>query len=255
MTRPFLLSMVACAAIAAVTPAALATPAPGTLVVAAASDLRDALPALIKASGHPELKPTFGSSGKLYAQIVAGAPFDAFFSADGQLTRKLEAAGRIRPGSRFAYGVGRLVLWAPATSHVEVTRGLMGLADPAVKQVAIANPEHAPYGRAAVQALRRAKVWEAVSPKLVLGENVSQAAQFAGSGAADVGILARSLMRSPVMAAGNAWPVPASWHEPLIQEAVVLRDCAQPKPMAAFMAFVASPAGRQVLAAYGFEAP
>ena len=225
------------------------------VTVAAASDLRQALPELAarfeRRTGVRVLL-TFGSSGKLATQIENGAPFDAYFSANAAYPRRLEARALTVPGSRGPYAVGRLVLWSGAGIAVE--RGMAALADPRVKRIAIANPAHAPYGQAAVEALRRAGVYDQVKSRLVYGENISQTAQFAASGSAQVGFLAMSLVTTPALKGGAAWPVPEAWHAPLVQEAVVVRG---PGARAAgeFLAYVRGPEGRQVLKSYGFLEP
>lgn len=249
--------VLALAALAA-SPTAAASPAPAPpLAIAAASDLREALPALAAAHlarGGAPVAPTFGSSGKLAAQIAQGAPYDAFFAADAGYVRDLEARGLTVPGSRFAYGVGRLALWAPA-GGVDVTRGMAALDDPRVARIAIANPAHAPYGRAAEAAMRHAGAWERAKGRLALGENASQAAQFATAGAAQVAFVPVALLGSPGLRAGRRWTVPAAWHPALIQEAVALRRSARAAEATAFFAFVRGPEGRKVLATYGFAAP
>src|SRR5262249_42388895 len=137
------------------------------------------------------LEVTYGSSGNFFSQIQNGAPFDLFFSADIEYPRKLEAAGLGEPGTLYHYAVGRLVIWAPANSKLDTAgQGWKALLDPSVQKIAIANPEHAPYGRAAVAALRRAGIYQQVAGKLVFGENISQAAQFVQSGNAQAGIVA-----------------------------------------------------------------
>src|SRR5206468_9754557 len=160
------------------------------LTVAAASDLQSALPAIASrfenATGQP-VRLTFGSSGNFFAQIQNGAPFDLFLSADIDYPRRLASSGLAERGSLREYAVGRVVLWTRTDSGVDVKRGLAVLEDSRVRRIAIANPEHAPYGRAAVAALRHEGLYDRVRDKFVLGENISQAAQFADSGSADVG--------------------------------------------------------------------
>ena len=151
------------------------------IAVAAASDLQFAIKELIveyeKQTGH-HVKLSLGSSGNFYAQLQQGAPFDLYFSADIGYPKKLEEAGLTVPGSLYRYAVGRVVLWAPKQSPVEVSKGLTVLRDAAVRKIAIANPKHAPYGRAAVAAMEQSQVYAEVKDRLVLGENISQAAQF-----------------------------------------------------------------------------
>ena len=222
------------------------------LLVAAASDTRGVMPKLAaawEARGGTPVTTTFGSSGKLAAQIANGAPFDVFFSADAGYARQVEAAGLAAPGTRVKYATGRLMLWA--APGLDVARGISLLDDPAVMRVAIANPAHAPYGRAAEQALRHARAWDRLQPKLVRGESASQAAQQATAGGAQAALLPRSFAGEPALAKGRTWVVPSAWHEPLAQEALVLkRDTPGAR---AFVAFVTGPAGRRILAANGFE--
>ncbi|HPW16176.1 MAG TPA: molybdate ABC transporter substrate-binding protein, partial [Nitrospira sp.] len=201
------------------------------IAVAAASDLQFAIKELIveyeKQTGH-HVKLSLGSSGNFYAQLQQGAPFDLYFSADIGYPKKLEEAGLTVPGSLYRYAVGRVVLWAPKQSPVEVSKGLTVLRDAAVRKIAIANPKHAPYGRAAVAAMEQSQVYAEVKDRLVLGENISQAAQFIESGACDVGIIALSLAMAPVMkSAGSYWLIPAEAHPPLEQGAVIMKQSKQ----------------------------
>lgn len=231
------------------------------LRVAAASDLRFAMDELV--DDWVELDPAspidvvYGSSGSFLAQISQGAPFDVFFSGDVEYPRELERAGLAEAGSTRVYGTGRIVAWVPAASAIDVEgRGLAALADPSVGTVAIANPDHAPYGRAAMAAMRRAGVLEAVQPKLVLGENVSQAAQFVETGAADAGIIALSLaLAPPLVDRGRYAIVPPDSYPRLEQGAVVPSAAARPEAARAFLDFVLGPAGRAVLERYGFLPP
>jgi molybdate transport system substrate-binding protein len=172
------------------------------ITVAAASDLQfvfqDVAARFEKETGH-RVKLIFGSSGNFFAQIENGAPFDLFFSADIDYPRKLEAAGLSEPGTLYPYAMGKIVLWAPRGSTLNLSLGLKSLLDAKVKKIAIANPQHAPYGRAAVGALRSQGIYQQVSDKLVLGENISQTASFVLSGSADAGIVALSLALGPGM--------------------------------------------------------
>src|SRR5437868_8021452 len=161
---------------------ALAMPTSAQIIVAAAADLNAALSEIAanyEKSGGSKVRLSFGSSGNLFNQIQNGAPYDVFFSADEDYPKKLIEAGLAEPSSFSRYAIGRLVLWTPESSVLDVEhRGMDTLLDPAVKKIAIANPQHAPYGRAAVAALRHYGIYEKVADRLVLGENVSQAAQF-----------------------------------------------------------------------------
>jgi molybdate transport system substrate-binding protein len=228
--------------------------------VAAASDLQFAMKDLAaeyeKRTGN-NVVPTFGSSGNFFSQIQNGAPFDLFFSADVDYGRKLETAGLAEPGTLWTYSVGRIVIWVPADSPLDVAKhGWNSLLDPSVQRIAIANPRHAPYGRAAVAALKSAGIFDKVAAKLVYGENISQTAQFVESRNAQAGILALSLaLSSPLKEKGRYWPVPADAHPPLEQAAVVLKASAKKDAARAFLEFVKSPAGRAVLERYGFILP
>lgn len=236
-------------------------PAPAALTIAAASDLKFALDDVVAAfkKVHPEVAVTvtYGSSGNFFAQISNGAPFDLFFSADVLYPQKLAEAGLVQPDTQFTYGVGRVVVWVPTASKLEVeTRGMQVLTDPSVKRIAIANPRHAPYGRAAEAAMKRQGVYDAVAEKLVLGENIAQATQFVQTGAADVGIVALSLALSPTLkSAGRYWLIPESAHPKLEQAAVILKRTSSLAAAQAFSAFVRGSEGKAVLGKYGFQLP
>jgi len=231
----------------------------GVVTVAAAADLIYAMNEMTaqfeKASGCT-VRLSTGSSGNFFSQIENGAPFDLFFSADMEYPKKLEAEGLAVPGSVWVYGVGKIVLWVRNESRVDLSKGLASLRDSSVRKVAIANPQHAPYGRAAEEALRRAGAYEAVEERLVLGENISQAAQFVESGNADAGILALSLALSPgLKAQGRYWKIPETLYAPLEQGAALLRASPNPQAARAFMEFAKTPAAATVLERYGFTAP
>ena len=229
------------------------------LRIAAASDLQSALPAIAaqfeKDTGQ-RVRLTFGSSGNFFTQIQNGAPFDAFFSADIDYPKRLEASGRAERGSLYRYAIGRLVLWTRTDSGIDVTRGLSVLADTRVRRIAIANPEHAPYGRAAVATLRHEGLYDRARDKFVLGENISQAAQFADSGSADIGFLALALALSPTLKqSGTYFAIPETWHPPIEQGAVVLTSSRQ-KPLARqFIEFLKKPDIVRIVESYGFAVP
>ncbi len=229
-----------------------------TLRIAAASDLQFVMPDLAaqyeKQSGE-KLAITYGASGNFLAQIQNGAPFDLFFSADVSYPDKLVAAHLADPDSLRVYAVGRLVLWLPSDSPIDLSTGLKALLDPRVQKVAIANPEHAPYGRAAISALKRADFYERLKSKLVFGENISQAAQFVQSGNAQAGLLAMSLVMSPALKSGKRWELPADQYPPVEQVVVLLS--ASPNKSAAldFLAFLKTPAARSIFERYGFFLP
>jgi molybdate transport system substrate-binding protein len=223
----------------------------GEIRVAAASDLTFVLDELGRnfqsATGN-RVRATFGSSGNFVNQIENGAPFDVFLSADLDYPRRLVDAGLADPDSLTVYATGELVLWAPRTSLV--AKGMDALRDPSVRRIAIANPEHAPYGRAAVAALKHDRLYDRVKDKLVLGENVSQAAQFTESGNAEVGIVPASLIAGG-LATGSSWAIPREAYPPIEQGGVVLRRTRDPQTARAFLRYLSGAAARQVLSRYG----
>jgi molybdate transport system substrate-binding protein len=227
--------------------------------VAAAADLKFAMPDVVyqfeKQTGA-KVDVTYGSSGNFFFQLQNGAPFDLFFSADVDYPRKLESAGLAEPGTFYLYAVGRIAIWTPADTKVDVARqGWKALLDPGVERIAIANPEHAPYGRAAVAALQRAGIYEQVKAKLVYGENISQAAQFVQSGNAQAGIVAMSLAVSPGMKEGQWWEIPADLHPSIEQAVIVLKSSKNKAGARSFLRFMNSEAGRATLSKYGFTFP
>lgn len=227
--------------------------APVEITVAAASDLRPAfeeLGARYTAETGIAVTFSFGSSGQLREQIVNGAPFDLFASANVAYVDDVVAAGRARPGTKADYAYGRIVLWSRDGSIRPADVG--ELADERYGRIAIANPDHAPYGLAARQALESAGVWDAVADRLVYGENIGDTFQLARSGNADVGIVALSLA---IADGSDHTLVPAALHEPLRQALVVTGDGARGDAAAEFADFVNSPRGREVMIAYGFVLP
>jgi molybdate transport system substrate-binding protein len=231
----------------------------GVVTVAAAADLlyamNDIASRFEKATGCT-LRVSTGSSGNFLTQIENGAPFDIFFSADIEYPKKLEAEGLAAPGSTYLYAVGKIVLWVGKNSPLDINKGLAVLRDPAVKKVAIANPRHAPYGRAAVEALRNAGLYDAVKDRLVLGEDISQAAEFVESENADAGILALSLVLSPTLKdKGRDWPIPEKLYAPIEQGAVLLRDAQNPQGAQALLDYIKTRAGKALLEHYGFALP
>jgi molybdate transport system substrate-binding protein len=230
-----------------------------TITVAAAADLQFAfqdVAARFEKSTGKEVKLIFGSSGNFFAQIQNGAPFDLFFSADLDYAKKLDIAGLGQPGSLYEYATGKIVLWASRQSQVDLNRGLQVLLDPAIKKIAIANPEHAPYGRAAVAALRSEELYDQVAGKFVLGENISQTAAFVASGSADIGIIALSLALVPAMKdKGKYVEIPANDYPVIEQAALILKSSQQKETARAFLAFVKSPEIADLLKTYGFSVP
>lgn len=230
------------------------------ITVAAAADLKFAMGELAvsfeKQTGT-KVNVTYGSSGNFFAQIQNGAPFDLFFAADVEYATKLEAGGQVEPGTLYPYAVGRIVIWTPLSTQVDIrAAGMNALVDSGIQKIAIANPAHAPYGRAAVAAMKKAEVYEKVENKLVYGENISQAAQFAQSGNAQAGIIALSLAISPAMKeSGKMWLIPEELHPPIEQAVVVIKSSKKKDAAKAFLEYIKSAAGRTTLDRYGFTAP
>jgi len=232
----------------------------GVATVAAASDLKFALETVAadfqRQSGH-RLRLVFGSSGQFFTQIRQGAPFHLFMSADEDFVFRLADEGRtLDRGQR--YGVGRIGLFVPHGSPLRADGQLQDLAaalgDGRLQRLAIANPAHAPYGARAREALTHAGLWPAIEPRLVIGENISQAAQFASTGAAQGGIVALSLALAPTLTAlGHFDLIPAHFHQPLVQRMVLLKGA--PPAARAFQAYLSQPSAQQVLARYGFTLP
>jgi molybdate transport system substrate-binding protein len=230
-----------------------------TLSIAAASDLQSALPVIAQQFENDtgrKVTVTFGSSGNFYAQIQNGAPFDLFLSADLDYPRRLENSGSGVRGSLVEYARGRLVLWTRRDSGIDLAAGLKTLIDAKVRRIAVANPEHAPYGRAAVAAMQTEGVYTAVRGKLVLGENISQAAQFAESGSADVGIIALSLALTPTLKnSGSYVDVPDNAYPPIQQAAVVVATSRQKDLARQFIETLKTPAIVRILQSFGFAPP
>ena len=227
--------------------------------VAAAADLKFAMTELAsqfeKQSGA-KLDVTYGSSGNFLTQIQNGAPFDLFFSADSEYPKKLEAAGLAEPGTLREYAVGHIVIWTPRDSGIDAAKaGWQSLLDQRVKKIAIANPDHAPYGRAAMAALKTAGIYEQVKGQLVYGENISQAAEFVQSGNAQTGIIALSLAVSPAMKNGNKWEIPADSYPPIKQAVVMLKVSKNKDAARRFLDFVSGPQGHEIWQRFGFTVP
>ncbi len=236
------------------------TTPPAVLAIAAAADLRFALDDLVKdfEEQYPATKinATYGSSGNFFAQFRNGAPFDLFFSADIEYPRKLAERG-LGTDDVFLYAIGCIVVWVPQDSPVDVDKlGIQALLEPSIRKIAVANPEHAPYGRAAVAALKALNVYDQVASRLVYGENIAQTAQFVQSGAADAGILALSLAVAPQMRdAGRFWQVPLDAYPRMEQGGIILKSSKNLETARAFRDFVLGDHGRQVLKQYGFYLP
>ncbi len=210
-----------------------------------------------KRTGH-RVRVSIGASGSIYSQIINGAPFDLFLSADTNYPRRLEQQGFVRPGSFTIYAIGRLVLWTRLSSGVDVGRLQMkSLTRAHVRKIAIANPGHAPYGQAAMEALRHFGVEQAVKPKLVLGESASQVFHFVATGAAQVGFLPLSLaLADSAPQDSRYWLIPDSAHSKLEQAAVILKGGrAAPAVASQFLDFLKGSEGKKLLERYGYSLP
>jgi len=226
------------------------------ITVAAASDLQFALQDIAarfeKDTGAP-VKLVFGSSGNLFTQIQNGAPFDLFFSADIEYPQRLQTSGLTEPGTLYEYAMGKLVLWVRKDSTFDLSRGLQVLLDTRIRKIAIANPEHAPYGRAAIAALRHEGIYDKVANRLVLGENISQAASFVVSGSADIGIVALSLALAPsLQEKGKYVELPADEYPAIRQAAAVLKSAKQKQAAEQFLTYLKTPGIIELLKSYGF---
>lgn len=228
-----------------------------SLTVAAAADLKFAMAEVVEQfrAEHPgdRIEVVYGSSGKFFTQIANGAPFDMYFSADIAYPHKLEEEG-LTAGAARPYALGRLVLWSltPELANTPLSE----LSTAPLRKFAIANPQHAPYGLRAREALQHQGVWDDLKPKLVLGENIAHTAQFIDSGAAEAGIIALALVLSPTMEGKGAWTlIPAEWHEPLEQGFAITARAANNRLAAAFAAYMANEPTRAVMRRYGFVLP
>lgn len=225
--------------------------------IAAAADLKFALDEIISGFNREhsgdQIQATYGSSGRFHTQIRQGAPYDMFFSADIVYPRELAksglAASEVKP-----YGLGRIVLWSSSMNAARMT--LASLSDPMIKRIAIANPKHAPYGKRAEEALRAAALWEKLQPKMVLGENISQTAQYVQSGNAQIGIIALSLALGPELAKTGGYSlIPENLHAPLEQGYIITRRGADKPLVKKFAQYIESKKARSVMARYGFKQP
>lgn len=231
-----------------------ATPSQVNLIVSAASDLTPAfaeIGVLFTQETGIGVDFNFGSTGQLAQQIQRGAPVDLFAAANQSFIDQLDQDGLIVPDTRAIYAVGRLTLWTRADSPLRLN-SIEDLLDPAVTRIAIANPEHAPYGVAAREALQSAGIWDIVQPRLVFGENIAQTLQFADTGNVDAAIVALSLS---VNSAGNWTLLPESLHNPLVQALAVIRGTAHEDEARQFAAFVNGEQGRTIMRRYGFVLP
>jgi molybdate transport system substrate-binding protein len=224
------------------------------LRLAAAADLqfamRDLGVAFQRDGGGPAPQVSYGSSGNFYSQIRNGAPFDLYLSADADYPRKLLGEGVGVQGSFFTYAIGRIAVWVPAASPLDPATALRGSG---IRKLAIANPAHAPYGRAALAALQSMGVYDALQPRFVLGENISQAFEFVRSGAADAGIVALSLAMAPeARGQGRYWAIPMDEYPPIQQGGMIVKDSPRAR---AFRAFLTGVQAKGILRQYGFSAP
>lgn len=231
-----------------------------SLSVAVAANLKPAFEEMAARfqQRHPgvEVKATFGASGHFFAQISNGAPFDLFLSADVEYPAKVVEKG-LADGEAFTYAHGKLVVWVPKGSKLDLDgKGLAALSDPAVQKIAIANPEIAPYGRAARAALEKAGLHEHLKDRIVMGQNVSQTAQFVQSGNAQAGFIPLSLAQAPPLSEeGRAWSVPASSSDRIEQAGVVIKGAREPALARELAAFVTGDEVRDVLERYGYDVP
>ncbi len=199
-------------------------------------------------SGH-QVVLSFGSTGKHYAQIKNGAPFDVFFAADARRPQLLEEAGVAIAGSRFTYARGRLVLWSPRNDFVDPQGKVLQAGQ--FSRIAIANPELAPYGRAAKEVLQAKGLWQALSTRLVRGENIGQTYQFVKSGNAQLGFVAYSQVIQPNQTiTGSYWLVPQQMYRPVKQQAVLLKNT---RAIQKFINFVKGPEAKAIIQAYGYD--
>lgn len=230
------------------------------LTIFGAADLRYALDEVVTVfkQTHPaaNIETLYGSSGKAYAQIRNGAPYDLYFSANIDYPERLLRDGH-GIGEAKLYAIGRVVLWQRKGGKLDLSKGMEVLRDPAIRRLAIANPEHAPYGVAGMETLKTHGLWEKLQPQLVMGENISQTAHFAATGAADIGIIAYSLALAPEMKAlGEPFKlIDLNDHNPLRQGYMITNYGAKHPLSRAFADFIESEEGKRILKVYGFEVP
>jgi molybdate transport system substrate-binding protein len=227
------------------------------ITVAAAADLQFAMQEVagqFQKEAGKSVNLIYGSSGNFFQQIQNGAPFDMFFSANLDYPKKLQDAGLTEPGSYYKYARGKIVIWVPNNSKLDLTAGLQALLNPSIRKIAVANPQHAPYGQAAVAAMQKAGVYEKVKGKFVLGENISQTASFVRSGAADVAIVALSLALAPNMKGqGHYVEIPSTEYPPIDQACVILSSSKNKQVARKFLSFIKTGAVADTLRRYGFD--
>jgi molybdate transport system substrate-binding protein len=242
-------------AVIAITPS---SDAADTVAIAAAADLQYCLVDLDKAfaenNAAVDLRISTGSSGNFTTQIKNGAPFDLFLSADALYPEELIKSGKAEASSRLTYAYGRIVLWTLHPDRIQIHKGLEVLKeDLIVHRIAIANPEHAPYGKAAKAALEKASLWEMVKDRIVLGDNIAQTAQFVDSGNAEVGIVALSLVSSPALKGkGEYQEIDPSLYPPLQQVAILTSQGAKNEAAQKYLRFLGEPVARAIFERYGF---
>jgi molybdate transport system substrate-binding protein len=205
-----------------------------------------------QATGHLAVVST-GATGKFYAQIVNGAPFEVLLSADDETPAKLEKEGLAPAGTRFTYAVGRLVLWSPKPGVVDGEGAVLKNGD--FRHLALANPTVAPYGQAAVEAMKAQGTYERLAPRFVLGENIAQTQQFIASGNAELGFVALSQVQAKGRIEGSAWIVPATMHAAIRQDAVILAKGKDKPAAAAFLAFLKGDKAKAVIRGFGYDLP
>jgi molybdate transport system substrate-binding protein len=241
------------AALALSTAATMACADQAQIAVAAnfAAPMKAIIAAFEEDTGH-EVKASYGSTGKLYAQIKNGAPFEALLAADQKRPILLEEEGVAVPGLRFTYAIGSLVLWSADADLVEDGTALLKAGD--FNKLSVANPKLAPYGEASMQTMEALGVKEALEPKLVMGENIAQTYQFVDTGNADVGFVALSqLMEGGEITKGSGWIVPGDLHEPIRQDAVILQNGKDNAAVTQLIAYLKGDKARAIIRDFGYE--
>lgn len=227
-----------------------------SVTIAAAADLRYAMPDLVnlykKQNPDAKIEVIYGSSGNAFQQIQNDAPYDIFFSADIMYPQKLKEKGLTISKPKL-YAIGRIVIWSQT---IDVSKGMNSFLEPKINKIALANPEHAPYGKRGEEAMKYYGIYDKIKSKLVLGENVSQTAQFIVTGNAEIGVLALSLVLSPAMKnQGKYFLIDSKSHNPLEQAYVILKHAQNNKEAVKFTKFIASPQARAIFKQYGFVLP
>lgn len=250
--RPLRAWSIAAAIVAVITITELSADTARIASAANFSDVVTQLAADFEMNTDHKLEASVGSTGQLYAQIIRGAPYEVLLAADQTRPSRLEAEGYAVPGSRFTYAIGRLALWSADPCRV-AENGEVTLREGAFRHLAIANPKLAPYGMAAEQTLRALGVYESLSARLVLGANIGQAHALVATGNAELGLVSLSSLASPhSRIAGSRWTVPRHLHDPIRQDAVLLKRGAGNRAAETFFAFLQSPAARRTILEYGY---